>query len=183
MRPILSVLLLAVPLAASTTALADPIRDQVINGALRCDQIADNRAWLDCFYGSAQPMRSVLGLSPAPQARMVPPPAPNVPVRKIAPAPQPRQGFWDTVVGKTGPEAQDVQVTSYKFSGNNSFTVTLANGQVYRQKSNDTALAHWAGSPSIYRVTVTRAPDGYMLRVTGDPDTVYRVTRIDQPDQ
>jgi len=183
MRPILSALLLAAPLAASSPAAADPIRDQVMNGALRCDRIADNRAWLDCFYGSAQPMRGALGLSPAPQAGMVPPPTPNMPTRTIAPAPQPRQGFWDTVVGKTGPAADDVQVTAYKFSGNNSFTVTLANGQVYRQKSNDTALAHWAGSPSLYRVTVTRAPDGYMLRVKGEADTVYHVVRVDRPDQ
>lgn len=183
MRHILSAFLLAAPLAAGTAASADPIRDQVINGVLRCDQITDNRAWLDCFYGSAQPMRAALGLSPAPQVRMVPAPAPNAPVRRIAPAPQPRQGFWDTLVGKTGPAANDVPMASYRFGSGNVFTVTLADGQVYRQKSNDTTLAHWRGTPDMYRVTVTRAPDGYMLRVKGETDTVYHVVRVDQPDQ
>ena len=55
-------------------ALADP-RQDVIAGAQRCAGIADNRTWLDCFYGSAQPMRAALGLPPAPanQQRLVPP--------------------------------------------------------------------------------------------------------------
>lgn len=178
MRRILFALLLAAPVMAK----ADPVRDQVINGVLRCDQIADNRAWLDCFYGSAQPMRSLLGLSPAPQARLVPAPAPNMPARRIAPAPgpQPRQNFWDMVVGNTGPAAQDVPMAAYSFGRNNTFTVTLVDGQVYQQKSNDTALAHWRGTPDLYRVTVTRAPDGYMLRVKGESDAVYHVTRIDR---
>lgn len=179
MRRIMFALLLAAPLAAQ----ADPIRDQVINGALRCDQITDNHAWLDCFYGSAQPMRASLGLSPAPQAKLVPVPAPNAPVRKLAPAPQARQGFWDTVVGKTGPAADGVAMASYQYGRGNNFTVTLADGQVYQQKSNDTALSHWSAAPASYRVTVTRAPDGYMLRVRGEADTVYHVTRIDRPDQ
>ena len=38
-------------------ALAEPTRDEVMSGAARCAGIADNRTWLDCFYGSAQPMR------------------------------------------------------------------------------------------------------------------------------
>ena len=36
-------------------AVADPTRDQVMDGAARCEGIPDNRVWLDCFYGSAQP--------------------------------------------------------------------------------------------------------------------------------
>jgi hypothetical protein len=176
-------LLLAAPAMAPVAAMADPVRDQVINGALRCDQITDNRAWLDCFYGSAQPMRASLGLSPAPQARLVPAPAPNAPVRKLAPAPQPRQGFWDTFVGKTGPAASNTPMASYDFGRDRTFTVTLADGQIYRQKSLDMARANWRGAPGSYRVTVTRAPDGYMLRVAGETGTVYHVTRVDPQDQ
>ena len=60
---------------AALPALAEPTRDEVMAGAERCDGIADNRVWLDCFYGSAQPMRSVLNLPPAnpAQVRLVPP--------------------------------------------------------------------------------------------------------------
>ena len=57
-----------------TITVRDPTRDQVMDGAARCEGIPDNRVWLDCFYGSAQPMRAQLGLSPAPesQTRLVP---------------------------------------------------------------------------------------------------------------
>src|SRR5882672_10186944 len=62
--------------SSSGPALADPTRDAVMSGAGRCEGIPDNRVWLDCFYGSAQPMRVLLGLSPAPvtQTRLVPGP-------------------------------------------------------------------------------------------------------------
>jgi hypothetical protein len=179
MRRVLFVLLLAAPVAAH----ADPIRDQVVNGVLRCDQIADNRAWLDCFYGSAQPMRASLGLSPAPQARMVPPPTPGAPVRRIAPAPpppQPKQSLWSAFIGNTAPPAVDMPMASYDFGRGRTFTVTLQDGQVYQQKSLDTVRANWRGAPASYRVTVTRAPDGYMLRVKGETGTVYHVTRLDR---
>ena len=58
-------------------ALADA-RQDVMFGAQRCAGIADDRTWLDCFYGAAQPMRAQLGLPPAPanQQRLVPQLAP-----------------------------------------------------------------------------------------------------------
>jgi hypothetical protein len=36
-----------------------------LSGAFRCAAIADSRAWLDCYYGAAQPVRAALGMSPA----------------------------------------------------------------------------------------------------------------------
>jgi hypothetical protein len=58
----------------STSVLADS-RQDVLSGVQRCAGITDDRTWLDCFYGSAQPMRARLGLPPAPvnQQRLVPP--------------------------------------------------------------------------------------------------------------
>ena len=60
--------------AVSSPAWAEPTRDAVMDAAQRCEGIPDNRVWLDCFYGSAQPMRAMLGLTPAPesQTRLVP---------------------------------------------------------------------------------------------------------------
>ena len=49
-------------LAAPAQARA---RDDALSGAFRCAVIADSRAWLDCYYGAAQPQRAALGLSPA----------------------------------------------------------------------------------------------------------------------
>lgn len=70
-------------------ALADT-RQDVMAGAQRCAAIADDRTWLDCFYGSAQPMRARLGLAPASarQQSLVPPAYGAAPVPVYAaPAP------------------------------------------------------------------------------------------------
>src|SRR5581483_8217954 len=66
--------LAATGLMAAAPARADA-RQDVMAGAQRCAGIADDRTWLDCFYGSAQPMRARLGLpaAPANQQRLVPP--------------------------------------------------------------------------------------------------------------
>lgn len=65
------------PVLMARPVLADA-RQDVMFGAQRCAGIADDRTWLDCFYGSAQPMRARLGLPPAPanQQRLVPGGAP-----------------------------------------------------------------------------------------------------------
>jgi hypothetical protein len=67
-------------------ALADA-RQDVMFGAQRCAGIADDRTWLDCFYGAAQPMRAQLGLPPAPanQQRLVPQLAPAYAAPAYAP--------------------------------------------------------------------------------------------------
>jgi len=40
-------------------------RDEALSGAFRCAVVADSRAWLDCYYGAAQPVRAALGMPPA----------------------------------------------------------------------------------------------------------------------
>src|ERR1044072_3747176 len=67
--------------AAMPQAHADT-RDDIRAGIERCGVIHDNKVWLDCVYGAIQPMRSQLGLQPAPefQQRLVPPaPAAYIP--------------------------------------------------------------------------------------------------------
>src|ERR1700759_681114 len=54
---------------APLPALADA-RVDVVNGLARCAVLTDDRQWLDCYYGAAQPMRAQLGLTPAPQAQL-----------------------------------------------------------------------------------------------------------------
>ena len=53
-----ALLILAAP------ALARP-RDDALSSAIRCGVIADSKQWLDCYYGSAQPVRAGLGLGSA----------------------------------------------------------------------------------------------------------------------
>jgi hypothetical protein len=64
MRHVWWFLVPAVAIGCVAPAQARP-RDDVLAGAFRCAVIADSRAWLDCYYGAAQPVRAALGLPPA----------------------------------------------------------------------------------------------------------------------
>ncbi len=167
---------------ASLPALAEPTRDEVMAGAARCDGIADNRVWLDCFYGSAQPMRALLNLAPAnpAQVRLVPPPGAEPRRVPVVASAQPRQqqqsgGFWSDVLGDTKPEARDVAMSKYDFDRSGRLRVALANGQVWQQMESDVARAKWKKPASSYRVSVSRGVMGtYDLRVRGE-GVVYKV--------
>lgn len=56
-------------LLAGLPAAARP-RDDALAGAFHCAVIGDARAWLDCYYGAAQPVRAGLGLAPATAAQV-----------------------------------------------------------------------------------------------------------------
>jgi len=165
-------------------AAAQSVRDEVMNGAERCAGIADDHAWLDCFYGSAQPMRGRLGLAPAPQAqvRLVPPlgaaytAAPPRRVATAAPPPK-EKGFFGDILGSTGPVARDMPLTAYTFARDGRFTVTLQNGMTFVQKENDLAHAGWSGSPGALLATVNSSGGDYTLKVKSDPGVTYRVSR------
>src|ERR1700748_981530 len=45
-------------------------REDLVNGMTRCAGLPDDRQWLECYYGAAQPMRAWLGLPPAPQSQL-----------------------------------------------------------------------------------------------------------------
>jgi hypothetical protein len=161
-------------------ALAEPTRDAVMDGAARCEGIPDNRVWLDCFYGSAQPMRAVLGLSPAPvaQTRLVPGPgAAYGGAARRAPAQEHSGGFLADLIGNTKPIAADMPMTAYGFGRDGKFTVTMADGHVWQQAESDIHLAKWNRPAPSYKVTITNgtAPELYNLRVNGE---AYKVTRV-----
>ena len=164
-------------------ALAEPTRDEVMFGAQRCAGITDNRTWLDCFYGSAQPMRSVLGLPPAPfaQTKLVPPAGAAYSGAPMAMGPaQPREksgGFLSDILGSTKPSILDMPMASYRFAKDGTFTVTLQNGQVFQQDESDTVFASWTGPAANYRVTVTAAADKFTLKVKGEPGVGFHVKR------
>lgn len=175
------VLLSLLAMLAPLPALAEPTRDEVMAGAARCDGIADNRVWLDCFYGSAQPMRALLSLPPAnpAQVRLVPPPGAEPRRLPVVASAQPRQqqsgGFWSEVLGDTSAEARNVAMTKYDFDRGGRLTVTLANGQVWQQMESDVARAKWNKPANSYRVSVSRGVMGtYDLRVRGE-GTTYKV--------
>jgi hypothetical protein len=166
------------------SAAAGPMRDEVMSGAARCAGIADDRTWLDCFYGSAQPMRATLGLPPAPpaQTKLVPPAgaaylAPDTNTNRYAP-PQKSRGFFADFLGSSKPFASNVPMESYKFARNGTFTVVLKNGQTYQQEESDTAVAKWDKPAGTYLVTITSNAQNFILKIKGEPGVVFHVRRM-----
>jgi hypothetical protein len=162
---------------------AEPVRDEVMSGAARCAGIADNRTWLDCFYGSAQPMRALLGLPPAPpaQVKLVPPPGAayvSPDATRYAPPPEKSRGFLADIIGSSKPIISDVPMASYSFARDGTFTVVLKNGQSYRQEESDLVFAKWNRPASAYLVTITGAGDKFVLKVKGEPGVNFHVHRL-----
>ena len=162
------------PLMAAP-ALAGP-RDDVMSASARCAGITDDRAWLDCYYGAAQPMRAQLGLAPAPASQIARVPAAQ---NRAAPRPAPqasaaapaRTGMLDGLLGGgTG----IVKMASYRFDAHGKFTVTLGNGQVWEQLATDLNTAHWREDPSKYRISVVERYGRIELTVDNDGQ-IYQV--------
>jgi len=149
-------------------------RYQATTEALRCNSLTDTRQWLNCYYGAAQPVRAQLGLSAAPQARVVTSaPAGGPPVGASQPLPR------APIPAATGQNAGWLQMASYSFNRYGIFTVSLANGQQWRQLSGDTSFAHWKKPATHYWVRITRgALQSLNLKVRGEP-AAYKVEQFD----
>jgi hypothetical protein len=187
------ILFAALGLATLTLpAMAGP-RDDVLYGVSRCGGIADDRTWLDCVYGAAQPMRAKLGLPPAPasQQALVPPAVPGQAAPSMAAAAPPmingrpmsaqdEKDFLDyqklSVVPRsilkvfTPTEIQPEPPTtlkSYKFDAAGYFLVTLANGETWRQAPSDTTYARWTKPAGTYaaQIVPNSSSSGHALKV------------------
>jgi hypothetical protein len=176
---------------SASPATADP-RQDTLAGISRCAGLPDDRTFLDCVYGAAQPLRTELGLPPAPgfQIQLVPPapgartampppmaaaPPASVPAR-VASAPQKTDGLFGGLFDNGSEET--LRMASYNFNPRGLFTVTLSNGQVWRQRPNDTAFATWGAKPGDYYATVrAQSTGGYSLSVRGD-DGLYQVEPV-----
>jgi hypothetical protein len=180
-RSIIALALLGL-LVTPAAAASDTTRDDVMLNLQRCSGITDNRVWLNCFYGAAQPMRAQLGLPPAPDSQV------NL-VKNTPPAPPPMKsdsgGGWlglgnlnpfnsnDSDEFRTGA----TRLAAFSFGKDGLFTATLADGEVWKQSPYDDLRAHWSGEPSSYVVIVTSDIMGsHTMRVRGDRD--YRVIRV-----
>lgn len=172
--------LLSVPAVAAT----DPTRDDVMLNLQRCSAITDNRTWLNCFYGAAQPMRAQLGLPAAPEAQVS-----LVKNTPMAPPPMKSESAsgssgWlgiGNIFGSSGKEDENtpgaMRLSDFSFGKDGLFTVTLADGEVWKQSPYDDLRAHWSGQASGYIGVVTSDMLGsHTLRVRGDQS--YRVMRI-----
>ena len=164
----LGVLLTALP------AVAGP-REDMMAGISRCGGIADDRTFLNCVYGAAQPLRAQLGLPPAPEAqqRLVPQaivaPAPQLPPRS-APAPQRTPRLPESAIRD--------RLETFSFDRRGLFVIMLGNGEHWRQDPSDTQRAKWIGRASDYLVRVLKdSPNSAQMSVMGDPN-IYRMVRV-----
>jgi hypothetical protein len=175
-------LLIAIVLPSMAGAAQAAPRDDMLAGISRCTSIADERTFLDCVYGAAQPVRAELGLPPAPQAQisLIPGRGAAGPAKPFAAPPEPRQSgsFLSAILGGGKLESPAAPMASYVFDHNGFFTVTLKNGEVWRQLDDDTQTAHWRKSPPDYTVTVRSGALGTSnLQVAGE-GAFYKVRRV-----
>jgi hypothetical protein len=181
------ILAMAVLAGAPGLAAADT-REDVVAGLTRCAALTDDRQWLDCYYGAAQPMRAWLGLSPAPQSQLkllatqpqvtaLPATVSRAAVR-AGPPPKPKpSGIFDVFGGDdivNNAPLQSYEVTSA------GFTVTLPDGQVWRQTDADASknTVRWRQPASSMRVTIKQGAMHSFNLVVGEENQKYKVTRV-----
>jgi hypothetical protein len=181
-------------LAASPPAGGQPrdeaVRDDVMSAAAGCIRVAGDRPWLNCYYSAAAPMRVQLGLSapqaapmpaPAPAPRLAYVPAPPHPVAPAGPPPMPRNtGLFNGMFNDIKPIVRNMPMQSFTLDGKGAFTVTLTDGQVWKQSAEDEVYhpARWRKAASEMLVTI--APDAmhtFTMTVSGE-ERIYKVRRI-----
>jgi hypothetical protein len=91
-------------------------------------------------------------------------------------AQQSHGGFLSFLLGGD-PIISGMPLSAYSFDSDGLFTVTLANGQVWRQMGGD-QVAHWRGPASRYIVSISRGATGSVNLVVADEDVIYRVKRV-----
>lgn len=152
-------------------------RDAVLSDAVRCDTLQPERQWLDCYYSAARVMRTKLGL-----------PGGNRALPTQGKIEEENSGREHATNGQNfglppaAPKSAVRHVTSrlatYSFDRYGIFTVTLSNGEVWRQIGGDTTYAHWKQPASTYTVDITRGALGsYNLRVRNGTG-LFKVERI-----
>ena len=166
---------------AVTPALAGP-REDVYSASQRCVALADDRSWLECYYGAAQPMRGQLQLpaAPASQTALIPPPLPVSAVRQQAPAPQKPGPVGRTIDFLMGGDAlvSGASIKSFDAGKQGGFTVTLANGQVWKQADEQTRFVRWRDGPGAHKVTIWKgALNTFSLGFDEEADK-YKVRRL-----
>jgi hypothetical protein len=175
-RNLTLLLLLTAALPVPALAVA---RQDVQAGMARCAVIADDRQYLDCLYGAAQPLRAQLGLPPAPatQIRLVPPAtlAARPLVAAVPAAPPPKRGFLANLVGSDNHGA--LHIATYSFDKRGMFTVTLSDGEILRQADNDIHYAHWHAVPKGTVSVIDDSLGGQTIQIDGEQDP-YLVRRV-----
>jgi len=193
MRKILFAAMLGIGAGAPGMVLADA-REDVVRSMTRCAAYTEDRQWLECYYGAAQPMRAWLGLPPAPQSQLkllqgqpqtsaplsasLPSTVTRAATRTGPPPPTKRSGILDVFGGSD--VVKNTPIQSYEMSREGNFVITLPDGQVWRQTDGDASKSpvRWTQPASSMRVTISQAAMHTFNLVVNDENTHHKVTRI-----
>ena len=146
-------------------------RSIILSNAVRCDDLGTEPEWLKCYYDAALPMRSELGLPGGASAEK--------PMLQTSGSDSTASAQFGIVPHVANLGGQVVsRLVSYNFDHYGNFTVTLSNGQIWRQISGDTTYAHWNEIASNYTVVITRGALGsFNLRIQKSPG-LFKVKRV-----
>lgn len=156
--------------SSSMNAQAAPsaLRSRVVADAGRCYDQGGDRAWLDCYYRAALPMRGQLGLAaPSAQSNTQPSPIDSFGIRQSA------EG-----TPAKGTDGITSRMISYSFDAQTIFTVRLENGQTWRQIDGDSHTAGWKKTPGAYLVTIRPGMSRSFIMTVRNEAHVFRVHRI-----
>jgi hypothetical protein len=184
-----------IALAASPPSGGAPrdeaVRTEVVSAAANCMRLSDERPWLDCFYAAATPMRAQLGLStPQAAARVAPLPVPVPMLQRTAvqPAPAPagpppmprRSSVFAGLFSTPKPVVLNTPMQSLEQDDKGSFTITLVDGQVWKQDVEDEIYhrARWHKPASEMEVTITPAAMRTFIMTVSGEGYMYKVHRI-----
>jgi hypothetical protein len=142
------------------------IRDNIMAAAARCG--GEERAWLSCYYAAAARMRVALHLD-TPSGRFQA--APSYPQSVLE---EPPRGDW--LLGSD--RAMVAPMVAYRFNREGAFTVTMANGRVWRQLPGDVSHPRLKKPAHAYIARITRGALGSTnLSIAGMPG-LYRVEQV-----
>ncbi len=170
--------------AFSTVAQADP-RDDVIAALAKCTDVPDRLARFDCY--------EKLG----PQARAVAQPPPSMPQPTTAPSPPPAAVVAAPASAapvSTAPENAAPQsavnqpmggeilpmtsvVDTYTIASSGAFTVTLENGQIWREHDRDFDTPSFSRNKKDIVVIQRGLLGGYDLHIKGT-SKFFKVVRV-----
>lgn len=171
----------------------EAVRDEVVSAAAGCTRNAADRAWLDCYYAAANPMRAQLGLiapgavahAPAPVPVPLPQYATATPARPApppGPPPMPRdRSVFAGLFSSPKPIVKNMPMQSYEIDKkDHHFTVTLIDGQVWEQNNEDAVYhpARWRKDAEEMEVTITPDAMHVYLMTIKDDGKIYKVKRI-----
>jgi len=167
--------ILIAPILLLASASAAPAQESLPNQLGACLQITGMLQRLACYDGVARAVSPVSAPRNAPRAATTFAPAPlAAPPVAAAGLGSERLPRLASAAPKT-PQQMIAGVASVSYDGRGRFTITLDNGQVWRQLDGDTAQLKGARFPA---VRISRGALGsYDLNVVGRNAT-YRVSRV-----